>query len=175
MKLMIDISKEKYDEIMSMDWKNCRRIFDEELRAIHDGKVLEQEPCEDCVSRQAVLDVVEREQFKGDAISEIEKLPPVTQQPNKWIPVNQPPKASGRYLVTTRFLKHSQIEIADYATDLHKVDEYDFPKHEAGWYNYDSEYGHYAIDNVIAWMSLPKPYKQARQGRKRGLKYERNI
>ena len=29
----------------------------------------------DAVSRQAVLDVIEREQFKGDAISEIEKLP----------------------------------------------------------------------------------------------------
>lgn len=38
---------------------------------------------EDCVSRQAALDVIEREQFKGDAISEIEKLPPVTPQPMK--------------------------------------------------------------------------------------------
>lgn len=37
MKLIIDISKDRYDEIMSMDWKNCRRFFDEELRAIHDG------------------------------------------------------------------------------------------------------------------------------------------
>lgn len=46
MKLIIDISKDRYDEIMSMDWKNCRLIFDEELRAIHDGKALEQEPCE---------------------------------------------------------------------------------------------------------------------------------
>ena len=38
---------------------------------------------EDCISRQAALDVIEREQFKGDAISEIEKLPPVTPQPMK--------------------------------------------------------------------------------------------
>ena len=37
MKLIIDISKDRYDEIMSMDWKNCRLIFDEEIRAIHDG------------------------------------------------------------------------------------------------------------------------------------------
>ena len=35
---------------------------------------LEQEPCEDAISRQAVLEVIEREEFKGDAISEIEKL-----------------------------------------------------------------------------------------------------
>jgi len=40
MQIVIDISKEKYDEIMAMDWKNCRRFFDEEIWAIHDGKVL---------------------------------------------------------------------------------------------------------------------------------------
>lgn len=37
MKLTIDISKDRYDEIMAMDWANCRRFFDEEIRAIHDG------------------------------------------------------------------------------------------------------------------------------------------
>lgn len=37
MKLIIDISKDRYDEIMEMDWRNCRRFFDEEIRAIHDG------------------------------------------------------------------------------------------------------------------------------------------
>lgn len=43
--------------------------------------------CEDCISRQAVLDVIEREEFKGDAISEIEKLSSVTPQPKAgyWI------------------------------------------------------------------------------------------
>jgi hypothetical protein len=40
-------------------------------------KALEQESCNDAVSRQAVLDVIEREQYKGDAISEIKKLSPV--------------------------------------------------------------------------------------------------
>jgi len=37
MKLIIDISKDRYDEIMAMDWVNGRLFFDEELRAIHDG------------------------------------------------------------------------------------------------------------------------------------------
>jgi hypothetical protein len=37
MKLIIDISKDRYDEIMAMDWRNCRRFFDEEIRVIHDG------------------------------------------------------------------------------------------------------------------------------------------
>ena len=31
----------------------------------------------DLISRQAALEIIEREQFKGDAISEIEKLPSV--------------------------------------------------------------------------------------------------
>ena len=35
---------------------------------------------DDMIYRQAVLDVIEREQFKGDAISEIEKLPPHSQK-----------------------------------------------------------------------------------------------
>lgn len=43
MQILIDISKDRYDEIMSMDWNNCRLFFDEEIRAIHDGKALEQE------------------------------------------------------------------------------------------------------------------------------------
>lgn len=44
-------------------------------------EALKQEHYEDCISRQVVLDVIEREEFKGDAISEIEKLPSVTPQP----------------------------------------------------------------------------------------------
>ena len=50
-------------------------------------KALAQEPCEDCISRKAVLDVIEREEFKGDAISEIEKLSSVIPQPKTghWI------------------------------------------------------------------------------------------
>ena len=52
--------------------------------SISNGK--EFESCDDCISRQAVLDVIEREEFKGDAISEIEKLSSVIPQP-KIIPI----------------------------------------------------------------------------------------
>ena len=77
-----------------------------------------------------------------------------------WIPVSEPPKTSGRYLVSMCYVTHDVVETACYSTDLRKVDEYDFPKHEAGWYNYDSEYGYYKIENVIvAYMPLPEPYK----------------
>ena len=42
------------------------------------NKALEQQTCDDVVSRQTVLEIIEKEPFKGDAISEIEKLPSVT-------------------------------------------------------------------------------------------------
>ena len=77
-----------------------------------------------------------------------------------WIPVNQPPKESGRYLVTIHYVTYDIVEIISYATDLHSVDEYDFPKHEAGWYDYSPEYGYYKIENnIVAWMPLPESYK----------------
>ena len=44
-------------------------------------EALDQEPCEDAISRRAVLEIVEREQNKGDALSEIEKLPHINPEP----------------------------------------------------------------------------------------------
>ena len=39
--------------------------------------LVEQEPCEDAISRQAVFNIVENAQYRVDAISEIEQLPSV--------------------------------------------------------------------------------------------------
>lgn len=111
-------------------------------------KALEQESCEDAISRQAVLDVVEREQFKGDAISEIEKLPSVKPQEPKWIPVSvRLPEKSGRYLayiINSHDDKLRYVMTCDYSAD--------------GYWNWfpDDEC---ASDNVIAWMPLPTPYE----------------
>lgn len=96
MKLIIDISKDRYDEIMSMDWKNCRLIFDEELRAIHDGKALEQEPCTDCISKQDAIDACLNGWNKDykEIVEEIRALPPITPQPKtgrwEWVPFGYP-------------------------------------------------------------------------------------
>lgn len=38
MKLIIDISDDAYDSIMSKDWKNAGWLYSEEWKAIHDGK-----------------------------------------------------------------------------------------------------------------------------------------
>lgn len=53
-------------------------------------KALGQQPCEDCISRAEVLKILEKEEFKGDAIYEIEKkLPSVTptRPTGKWIDI----------------------------------------------------------------------------------------
>ena len=82
---------------------------------------------------------------------------------SEWIPVNERlPEKGGDYLVTqkTSFSDYVYGSVASYALNLYDVDEYDFAnKKHPGWYEYDSEYGYYEIDGVIAWMPLPEPHK----------------
>ena len=96
---------------------------------------------DDCVSRQAVLEIVEREQNKGDALSEIEKLPPVThaEKVGKWIPVSERlPEKCGYYLVSA--VGCSVVESF-----------YDGKKF---WYERPDHW----LTTVLAWMPLPEPY-----------------
>ena len=54
-----------------------------------------------------------------------------------------------------------RISIFSFAKNLRKVDKYDFyNKSGAGWYDYDSEWGHCEIDNVTHWMPLPELPKE---------------
>lgn len=86
-----------------------------------------------------------------------------SEKPNKWIPVwERLPEERGVYLVTQKaiFPGHVFRRIVGYAPNLHDVDEYDFAdKKRPGWYEYDSEWGYRELDDVIAWMPLPEPYK----------------
>ena len=78
----------------------------------------------------------------------------------RWISVSERLPEDGTYLVTVeRTVGRPRIDIKSFAKDLNKVDEFDFPKHECGWYDYDSEYGYRENVNVIAWMPLPKPFE----------------
>ncbi len=72
------------------------------------------------------------------------------------------PDKNGRYLVTQKCFGVVRVEILSYAKDLYEVDEYDFSeqKGKAGWYDYHDEYGYYSVDNVAAWMELPKEYEE---------------
>ena len=76
-----------------------------------------------------------------------------------WIPVSEKLPEDGTYLVTVeRTTGKPRVEVMSFAKDLNKVDDYDFPKHKCGWYDYDSEYGYWEDTDVIAWMPLPQPY-----------------
>lgn len=78
-----------------------------------------------------------------------------------WIPTNERLPEDGIYLVAVeRRTGVPRIDMKPFAKDLNKVDEFDFPKHKCGWYEYDSEYGYWENTNVIAWMPLPKPYQE---------------
>lgn len=85
------------------------------------------------------------------------------EQEPKWIPVSERlPEKRGDYLVTQKatFTDYVYISVAGYALNLYDVDEYDFAdKKRSGWYEYDSEWGYRELDDVIAWMPLPQPYK----------------
>ena len=79
----------------------------------------------------------------------------------EWIDVNERlPEDDGLYLVTIERIDGvSRLDMLPFAKDLHNVDEIDFPEHKCGWYDFDSEWGYYEFTRVIAWMSLPNPYK----------------
>lgn len=81
-----------------------------------------------------------------------------------WIPVKERlPEKDGKYLVThVVSFQTRMIDVYSYANDLYKIDKYDFwdRKGKSGWYDIDREYGGILLDDVVAWMELPEPYKE---------------
>ena len=132
-------------------------------------KALQKEPCEDAISKQAVLSKIkevcfskEWVQFRVDngsngqrdfLINYIKQLPPVTPQP-KWIPVSERlPESCGMYIVTRKI-----YDCPDTAPII-MSDESWFDGQNT-WHN-DNRINHergYLFD-VIAWQPLPEPYK----------------
>jgi len=76
-----------------------------------------------------------------------------------WIPCSERlPKEDSRYLVQ---MSYGIMQVLSWANVLEKVDDVDFcnEKH-SGWYEYDSEWGYCERHEVVAWMPLPKPYRE---------------
>ena len=80
---------------------------------------------------------------------------------SRWVPVDKGlPEKSETYLCTVKGLLGKYITLAKFADDLSKVDcDFESKKGVSGFYNYDSEYGYYIVNNVLAWMPIPEPYR----------------
>lgn len=84
-----------------------------------------------------------------------------------WISVKDRLPEEGSYLVTRKYICRDEtyIDLLEFSNDLYKLDKYDFQqykgKQKKGFYEFNSEFGFYEIDEVIAWMPLPKPYIQS--------------
>lgn len=122
---------------------------------------VEQEPCEDAISRQATVEFLEKHAeiyedvrvkmgFKASAslINNRNNLPPVTPTQN-WIPTSErQPEENGNYLA---FYRSSD---GTAALKFVMVDHCDAG---GGWLHEES--GKKSYKKVIAWMPLPEPYK----------------
>ena len=78
-----------------------------------------------------------------------------------WIPCSERlPKIRDRYLCQIESTSYSYMDILYFSKNLEEVDKYDFMgEKRAGFYSYDSEYGHCENDGVIAWQPLPEKYQ----------------
>lgn len=77
----------------------------------------------------------------------------------EWIPCSERlPKEDSRYLVQ---MSYGIMQVLSWANILEKVDDFDFRnKKHSGWYEYDSEWGYCERHEAVAWMPLPKPYRE---------------
>lgn len=117
-------------------------------------EALEQEPCDDCISREKALKALMDEWTEYDSelmdylIEKVRKLPSVTAQPNKWIPVETAlPEDHKDVLI---YLSSDQICIGCY--NSHRLP---FSNNVIGW---GANYAHnWCSKDVVAWMQLPTP------------------
>ena len=165
--------------------KNTKAVLSDILESVNELEALEQQPCDECrnkhtsicgnckeydeyepcdnaISREAVLDTLDRmdkaldenrtvEDYKALLIECYKVLTPVTQKSGKWIPVSErlPEEAFG-CLVT----------ILD--TDLKTQDEFENILPYAVGYDgetWNNFCGEPIPFEVVAWMPLPTPYE----------------
>lgn len=123
---------------------------------------LEQEPCDDCVSRKAVLEMAKSYNTDGwdmytplvVDVEDIEELPSVTPQ-SRWIPVSER-------------LPDTDDEVLCWYEYYHWSQEKVLPEYGIGCYYKETSawYGEVASGRdvrVIAWMPLPQAYSEVKE------------
>lgn len=124
-------------------------------------KALEQEPCEDCISRQAVIDGIDtyinktqstgtRDDFISFAELVVKDLPSVNPQDQKWIHVSERLPNHEEYIKNNGLFNVSDGN-RSYSEwfDIYKRKRFGEPTMSGFRVDYA----------VIAWMPLPDPYK----------------
>lgn len=142
----------QYDICLGCDYEYD--VSNYECKRCHFGAAiaaLKAEPCEDAVSREAVLRIT-AETGALETQARVKALPSVTPKP-RWIPVSERlPKAEGYYLVTGE-----KYFIPDHVNDANH--------YKCVGIGYYSDYSHKfepsnGIEKFYAWMPLPAPYKE---------------
>ena len=86
-----------------------------------------------------------------------------TIEERKWIPCSERlPEEDGQYLVTEKgfFGDYLYVSIANYGVPMMPMNK----GKGRGWYIMDSEGEYYCdMNRVLAWMPLPKPYKERKE------------
>ena len=136
---------------------DCEKLMEENERL---KKALEQEPCEDAISRQAVIDIIKSLHNANPsywntcdvvdrecALDEITALPSV-QPKSEWFPVSERlPEDLQRVLVTIeRYNGDKVVRVAEYYGRIFQIKE-------------NREQWEVGEKGLLAWMPIPQPYK----------------
>jgi len=122
-------------------------------------EVLEQEPCEDVVSRQAVIDMTGLSEWfdSSDSYNEfviaLSELPSVTPQETRWVSVTE--RLPEEHICDDGFHEPSKSVLVQMKSGAMHTARY--------WSRYDERWldlNYPTTDEVIAWMPLPKQYKE---------------